>query len=103
MMLANTIGSWFKRHWVWITAVFLGLVVYVVYMLFPTGKSRPLQILKETEDKVKELKEGKEQELAAIDKERKHNATELAKIKNIPNEKERLTRLAEFANRRKRT
>jgi len=100
--MANSIGDWFKRYWVWITLVVIGLVAFLVVLLFPTGDKGALKILKEAEDAVKELKEKKTAELKAIDDQLEANTNELVEIKKISDEEERLKKLADFANRRKK-
>jgi len=101
--MANSIGEWFKRYWVWISLVGLILLSFIVYLLFFTGEKGAGKVLKEAEEAVNKMKEAKAEELKAIDAEMEAKITELVEIKTISDEEERLKRLAEFANRRKKS
>lgn len=96
--MANSLADWLRRYWVWLVlggATLLGVLIW----LAPTGNKGALKALKEAEEGVKKLKKQKAEELEAIDKKLESNIQELVEIKKIPDEQERLKRLAEFANR----
>lgn len=100
--MANSIGDWFKRYWVWVTLVIVGLVAFLLFVLFPTDEKKAPKILKEAEEKARKLKEAKAYELAAIDKELEDNIIDLIEIKSIQDKDERMKQLAEFANKRRK-
>lgn len=96
--MANGLQDWFKRYWLWI--LLLGaLVIFAVSCLFPKTSDKS-NILNETKEKAKKLKDERAQEHKAIVEEMEGRINELIEIKAIKDEDERLKRLAEFANRR---
>lgn len=97
--MANSIGDWLKRYWVWAAVVFLGLVAFLATALFPTGNSGPLKALKEAEEAAKTMRDAKAAELKSIDEKLETNIHELLEIKSIMDEEERLKQLAAFGNR----
>lgn len=100
-MLANSISSYIKRYWLWFVLVLLGIVVFFVLVMAPKGTDKS-KILKSAEKAVEKLRVKKTKQLEALDQEMVENTKELNGIKAINDEKERLRRLAEFANRKRK-
>ena len=99
--MANSIGEWVKRYGLWFLVLGVGILV-IAAKLFPTAKRGPLKILKQAEDKAKQLHAQKSKELKKLDIRFEANTTELIEITEVEDETERLKQLAAFANRRRR-
>lgn len=97
-MIANTGGDWLKRYWLWfVLAAAFG--IYALTRLLPAPKGKE-GILAETKEKAEKLKTETAAEHAKIVEEMDAKLKELIEIKAITDEKERLQKLADFANRR---
>lgn len=100
--MANSIGDWFKRYWILLVLVGLVTLGFILWAVLPAGDKGALKVLKDAEEGVKKLKNKKAKELKVLDEEMDERVGELMEIKAINDEDERLKRLAEFGNRRKR-
>lgn len=98
-MMANGLQEWLKRYWLWILLIG-AMVIFALTCLFPSTKDKT-NILNETKEKAKKLKDELAQEHKVIAEEMEARTNELIEIKAISDEDERLKRLAEFANRRR--
>lgn len=98
-MLANSIGSWFKR---WGLAIIAGLcaVLYFVLKLIPTrpGASK---VVDDAKAAAKQLSDDKTKALTDHAATMDANRVQLAQIKTISDDEARLQALADFANGKK--
>jgi ABC-type multidrug transport system fused ATPase/permease subunit len=99
VILANPITAWLKRWGLWIL-LGLAVVLYLLTRLLPSPKGKP-ELVQEAKDGAAKLKEEAAKASDELAKKMAENKKELEEIKAIADEKERLRRLAEFANRRK--
>lgn len=97
-MNANSLWSWFKRWGLWLLLAITGLI-YLLSRLLPSDGRKP-ELLQKAKDEAEKLKEGAADDLATHSEKMNERVKELDEIKAIEDEKERLKKLAEFANRR---
>lgn len=94
---ANTLKDWLKKYSLWLL---LGLVILIwaLSMLIPSPSTKE-STLKKAKKAISDIKDTTKKNLDEHNKKMKANKQELDAIKAIPDEKERLQKLADFANR----
>lgn len=100
--MANTAGDWFNRYWLVLLVVGLVILGFIAWAVFPTADKGALKVLKEAEEGVKKMKAEKSKELEVLIEEMEEHIDTLMEIKSIKDEDERLQRLADFGNKRKK-
>lgn len=98
-MRANTFGSWVRRWGLWILLA-LAVGLYIVIKILPKPKDKR-KLLHEAREVAEEFKLKAEADLREHTAKMDARKEELAEIKRIDDEQERLRRLADFANRRR--
>lgn len=98
MVLANSISSWLKKWGLWIL-VGLVFLLWLLSKLIPSPKDKT-GILQKAKDEAQAIKSKTDTQLVAHEKQMEANRDELKKIQSIEDEKERLSKLADFINRR---
>lgn len=104
-MSANTFGDYVRKYWlvfVLVLAVGLGLLVFFLPAGTDEEDRRREGILRKTRTRVDEIKANAAVELETHNEGMKKRREELTEIEKVPDEKERLRKLAEFSNRRAR-
>jgi Sec-independent protein translocase protein TatA len=96
---ANTIKHWFTKWGLWIL-LSIALVIFVITRFIPATKNKDA-IIQKAKDEAKRLKDEVSKELIKHNAEMDARKTELDGIKALEDEKTRLARLADFANRRR--
>lgn len=97
-MKANKASDWFRRWGLWLL-VALAVLLVILAAVLPSNGKKP-KLLQEAKEGAERFKEKAEEEHAALKKKMDERRDELAEIEKIEDEEERLSRLAEFANRR---
>lgn len=96
-MKANSTWSWFKK-WGWWILLLLAAGLVLLCWLLPSDGKKP-KLLQGAKDGAAKLKDQAEDALREHEAKMQANRDELACIKAIENEEERLQALADFANR----
>lgn len=97
-MKANSLWSWFKRWGLWLIMIAAG-TVYLFSRLMPSDGRKP-ELLQKAKDGAEKLRAVAAIDLAEHSMKMDARTKELEEIKATENERVRLNRLAEFANRR---
>lgn len=95
---ANRASDWLKRWGLWILLGLAALLVLLTWIL-PSNGTKP-KLLQDAKDGAQKLKDSAAADLERVRLEMEEREKELARIKAIQDEKTRLEKLAEFANRR---
>ena len=97
-MTANSIWTWLKKWGLWILAGLVALL-WLISKLIPTIGGKP-EILQKAKEEAAAAKQTASEAIDKHEAKMEENRKELETIKAIPDEMERLKRLADFANRR---
>lgn len=98
-MLANPLGSWFKRWGIWLMLALFAVLFFIVKYMLPAPKGA-IKVLDEARKATEDLKATKAKEHAELTQVMEAKATELKQIQTISDEEKRLQALADFANRK---